>query len=334
MSKEKRAAKKANKKPANPEITKSVISSVTAVVCAVMIGVTAVSVSNKICEVDIKLSESTASDTQNTQNIESADNGIADVSADVTSDGTEVTDVQTAQDAAADDSNTGISAVTPVLNSGGSAQMGTAASSTQKIGLNSTNKSEVFKFYVAAVKATGNNVTVTRKKTLEKLDGGNGAVGNIISKLESVGKKALADNSGAEKGFRGSPELIKPDDITSAKATVNGNYTNVTMKVKDYTATSSGKANDGSVGRAIGVLDTLDAALDELPVTIDDTSGIKLLYTNAIITAKIDNRTDKVVSAKWSYDVIITVDNTKIKAFGIPITLDGTEVVICFEAAL
>ena len=106
------------------------------------------------------------------------------------------------------------------------------------------------------------------------------------------------------------------------------------MKVKDYTATSSGKANDGSVGRAIGVLDTLDAALDELPVTIDDTSGIKLLYTNAVITAKIDNRTDKVVSAKWSYDVIITVDNTKIKAFGIPITLDGTEVVICFEAAL
>ena len=69
-------------------------------------------------------------------------------------------------------------------------------------------------------------------------------------------------------------------------------------------------------------------------VTIDDKSGIKLLYTNAVITAKIDNRTNKIVSAKWSYDVIITVDNTKIKAFGIPITLDGTEVVIRFEATL
>lgn len=331
MSKEKRAA---NKKPANPEVTKSVISSVTAVICAVIICVSAVSVTDKVCEFNIKLSESAAENAENTPDIESGESEIDDVSSGMESDGISSDSEQTAQDLSSDDSNTEISADTSVSNGTPSAQADTAASSSQKIGLNSTDKAEVLKFYVAAAKSTGNNVTITRKKTLEKLDGGKGAVGNIISKLESVGKKALADNSGAEKGLRGYPELMKTDDITSAKATVSGNYTNVTMKVKDYTANSSGKANDGSVGRAIGVLDTLDEALKELPVTIDDTSGIKLLYTNAVITAKIDNRTNKIVSAKWSYDVIITVDNTKIKAFGIPITLDGTEVKIRYEATL
>lgn len=334
MSKEKRADKKANKKPANPEVAKSVISSVTAVICAVIICVSAVWVTDKVCESNVRLSESAAENTENTPGIESFDSEIANTSADTTADGAENTDALTEQEATADESGAGDSSGAADSTVSGYAQSGSAATTAQKAGLNSTDKAEVLKFYVAAAKSTGNNVTVTRKKTLEKLDGGSGAVGNIISKLESVGKKALADNSGAEKGLRGYPELIKPDDITSAKATVNGNYTNVTMKVKDYTATSSGKANDGSVGRAIGVLDTLDEALEELPVTIDDKSGIKLLYTNAIITAKIDNRTNKIVSAKWSYDVIITVDNTKIKAFGIPITLDGTEVVIRFEATL
>lgn len=304
----------------------------TAIIFAVIIGVTATSVTDKMCDVEKNLSESSASGEQSSQGIDSTDSEFADTSADTAADVAENTDAQTEQETPVDESSAGDSSGSAASTGSGSAQSGSAASSAQKVGLNSTDKAEVLKFYVAAAKATGNNISVTRAKTLEKLDGGNGTAGSIISKLETVGKKALADNSGTEKGFRGSPELMKPDDISSAKATVSGNYTNVTMNIKDYTALPSGKANEGSVGRAIGVLDTLDEALAELPLTIEDTSGIKLLYTNAVITAKIDNKTNKVVSAKWSYDVIISINNTKVKAFGIPFTLDGTEVVIRYVA--
>lgn len=190
---------------------------------------------------------------------------------------------------------------------------------------------QVLDLYVTAAKKAGMNITVNRSKTLTRLNGGSGAAGNLISSLEKIAKSVLANQSGEDAGVRGYPELLTEDDITSAGAIANGDITEVTLKIKDYTAMPTGRANEGSVGHAIGVLDTIDEALNELPLNVDDPSNIRLRYTNASIKAKINTKTQTLVSAEWVYDVAILINNTKCK-MGISFTLDGAEASIHYVA--
>ena len=68
--------------------------------------------------------------------------------------------------------------------------------------------------------------------------------------------------------------------------------------------------------------------------TIGDTSNIRLKYTNAKVTCKINNKTNQIVSAKWEYDVDVDIPNNKVKFQGLTITLKDANVVIHYQAVL
>ena len=213
----------------------------------------------------------------------------------------------------------------------------TGSKTTSKSSSSSTGNStsDIIKKYVSAAKATDKNIKVTITKTLNSLNGGTGAGGSLISKLESIAKKALANKSGVENGVRGNPDLITAADISKATISSNATYTNINLIVKDYTAKPTGRNNEGSVGHVIGVLDTLDEALKELPLeTVGDTSNVRLKYTGAKVVVNINNKTNKIVSALWEYDVNVIIPDDKVKLVGIPMTLKDASAVIHYKAVI
>ena len=206
-----------------------------------------------------------------------------------------------------------------------------ASSSTTKA---TNSKSDIVAKYISAAKATDKSVKVTTAKTLSKIDGGEGLVGAFVSAIEPVAKDALAKNSGVESGVRGNPDLIKVSDIKSATIKNDGTYTTIKLVVNDYTAKATGRKNEGSVGHVVGVLDTLNEAIDQIGLTVADASNVRLIYNNAYVQAKINNKTNKIVSATWEYDVNVDIPNNKIKFSVFSITLKNASVVIHYKATL
>lgn len=210
----------------------------------------------------------------------------------------------------------------------------TSSSKTTTKVATSNSKSDIVAKYISAAKATDKNVKVTTQKTLSKIDGGEGLVGAFVSAIEPVAKDALAKNSGVESGVRGNPDLIKVSDIKSATIKNDGTYTTIKLVVNDYTAKATGRKNEGSVGHVVGVLDTLNEAIDQIGLTVADASNVRLVYNNAYVQAKINNKTNKIVSATWEYDVNVDIPNNKIKFSVFSITLKNASVVIHYKATL
>lgn len=217
-------------------------------------------------------------------------------------------------------------------SSSSSSNSKSSSSSKQQTG-NST--SDIVAKYVSAAKATDKNVKVTVTKTLVKLNGGDAGLGGLISALEGAAKNILADKSGTETGVRGNLDLITVNDFSKVTSSNDGSFTTVNMTIKDYTATADGRSNEGSVGHVIGVLDTIKEATDPMGMeAVGDTSNIRLKYSNAKVTAKINNKTNKIVSAKWEYDVDVVIPDNKVKFKGVTLTLRNANVVIHYQAVL
>ena len=180
-------------------------------------------------------------------------------------------------------------------------------------GLNSTDAEEIVAYYNAARKATEGHAPAGKQTmTLAALDGGSGLVGNIVSAFEGIAKSALEKNSTATDYIPAHDhDDVKASDVQNAKATSDGKYTTITFDVVTQYGNASTKGGDGSVGRAIGVLDGIDSALKELSgVQVSDgIQNIKLTYKNAKVTAKIDESTGRIVNGTWQYRVDINVSS-------------------------
>ena len=176
---------------------------------------------------------------------------------------------------------------------------------------------EIVAYYNAARKATEGHAPAGKQTmTLAALDGGSGVVGNIVSAFEGIAKSALEKNSTATDYIPAHDHGdVKASDVKNAKATSDGKYTTITFDVVDQQANASTKGGDGSVGRAIGVLDGVDSALKELNgVEVQDgIQNIKLTYKNAKVTAKIDESTGRIVGGTWQYRVDINVSSITLK---------------------
>ena len=194
-------------------------------------------------------------------------------------------------------------------------------------GLNSTDAEEIVAYYNAARKATEGHAPAGKQTmTLAALDGGSGLVGNIVSAFEGIAKSALEKNSTSTDYIPAHDhDDVKASDVRNAKATSDGKYTTITFDVVEQSANASTKGGDGSVGRAIGVLDGIDSALKELSgVTVSDgIQNIKLTYKNAKVTAKIDESTGRIVGGTWQYRVDINVSSITIKIGILSATLKG-----------
>ena len=200
---------------------------------------------------------------------------------------------------------------------GGTQQGGTATTK----GLNSTDPATVAAFYCKARKAT--KPAPKGQQTLTLGNGGKiegeGFVGTIVKLgsgvIDSVLKKNSTETDWIPAGSHA--DIKASDDVKSASAKVNGNYTEVSMTFKEQTDGSDGDSkNGGPVARGVGTLGSIDGALKDLGAEIKSgRENVKLTYVNAKLNCKIDNKTGKIVSGTWSYTVQIRISEATI-SFG------------------
>ena len=239
-----------------------------------------------------------------------------------------------ADDSAADDSSASDSSSNSSASSSKSSSSSSKSSSSNSSNADANTLANAVAKYVAAAKATDKNVKVTITKSLSSIKVG-GLSDTITKLIKSVANSVLADHSGTETGVRGNPDLITVNDFSSYKMSNDGTNTSISFVVKNYTATATGRSNEGSVGHVIGVLDTLSEATEPMGMeTVSDTSNVRLAYKNAKVTCKINNKTGKLVSAKWEYDVDVSIPDNKVKFKGFTLNLKDAAVVIHYQAVL
>lgn len=206
---------------------------------------------------------------------------------------------------------------------GGTQQGGTATTK----GLNSTDPATVAAFYCKARKAT--NPVPKGQQTL-KLSGeitADGGLGGVLKFVQPVINGALNKNSTETDWIpAGSHADIKASDVKTASAKVNGNYTEVTMTFKEQTDGSDGDSkNGGPVARGVGTLGSIDGALADLNAEFKSgKENVKLTYTDAKLTCKIDNNTGKIVSGTWHYLVKINISSAELKFKVLPGAINVT----------
>lgn len=308
------------------KIAITIVNCVTALVCCVAVAVAGNSITGKICENQEAVDNIFASGAAGGSAV-SSDDVYTDGSG-VSVDGTVVADdgaavIADEGNVTADDGSTG--------STDGSAEEQTVASDkviTVTSGLNSTNKAEILKYYqLVMTKNEKDGLGHNQTMTLQKLDGGSGAIGKFISWFEGVAKKALADNSTSHEGLPGVHDQIKTSDWASAKAVNDGKYTTVTIKLVEQTDGPYGKTSEGTVGRSIGVLDGVATAIAEINGLEADFQNGKLLlyYKNPQIVIKVDNKTGSLVkgACSWSYQVHVDIQKLDVSMMGISLTLNG-----------
>ena len=231
------------------------------------------------------------------------------------------TTVEDAQQAENTDKNESKPAV-----SNNKAPANTNKTAAQK-GLNSTNPAEVAAFYVKARNASMSNAP--KGNQVMKLSGkieGEGGIGKLLEIGQGIIDKALANNSVPTDFIpAGGYSDLRASDITSCSAKVQGNYTVVTVHLKDQTDGPNGnKTNGGAVSRGIGTLGSIDEALKELggAQITEGRDKLTLTYTDAHFTVKIDNNSGRIVSGTWHYLVKINISEAKIK-LGLSLPVKG-----------
>ena len=194
-------------------------------------------------------------------------------------------------------------------------------------GLNSTNPADVAAFYVKARNASMSNAP--KGNQVMKLAGkieGEGGIGKLLEIGQGIIDKALANNSVPTDFIpAGGYSDLRASDIKSCSAKVQGNYTVVTVTLKDQTDGPNGnKTNGGAVSRGIGTLGSIDEALKELggAQITEGRDKLTLTYTDAHFTVKIDNNTGRIVSGTWHYLVKINISEAKIK-LGLSLPVKG-----------
>ncbi len=314
-------------------IAPTVIKSITAVLCSAAISLTGLSITTKVCENEKALAEKAGT----TASVPvSADDSFADSDNTVNDEISETENTVSENDetTSANDNNA----------EDNSAQESTGSTDSEKekktekekkaekeitltSGLQSTDKSEVLKYYKLVAAENAKNGNFQSKMTMTSLDGGKGAVGAVISAFKPIAVSALKKNSTVADVIPGAPDKITEADWEKATAVNDGKYTTLTIQVKNQTDGADGKVNEGSVGRSIGVLDGIQQALDNLSgVSADFENGqFSLDYKDAYIKVKVDNATGKLVkdSCKWHYIVNVNMDLLEVKVTFIPATLNG-----------
>ena len=221
------------------------------------------------------------------------------------------------------------------------AETTTAAATTAaaSAGLNSTDVAEIVEYYKASVKKTG-RVTDTKKMWLADDITGDGFIGAALGVLQPIIESVLADQGGTqERDLPGADEniaRIKADDVAKAQATSKDGKTTIAIQLKNQVdgPEANGKT-DGPVARGIGTLEGLDSALDALGATISEgRETVKLTYKNATIKVVIDEKTGKIVSGSWKYDIDVDIADAAIKMAGINLNAKNLHTVIGFSVEM
>ncbi len=214
-----------------------------------------------------------------------------------------------------------------------------ATTAAASAGLNSTDAAEIVEYYKAAVKKTS-RVTDTKKMWLAADITGDGFIGAALGVLQPIIESVLADQGGTkERDLPGSDEniaRITAADVAKAQATSKDGKTTIAIQLKDQVdgPDANGKT-DGPVARGIGTLEGLDSALDTLGATISEgRETVKLTYKNATIKVVVDEKTGKIVSGSWKYDIDVDIADAAITMAGINLKAKNLHTVIGFSVEM
>lgn len=214
-----------------------------------------------------------------------------------------------------------------------------ATTAVASAGLNSTDTAEIVEYYKAAVKKT-NRVTDTKKMWLAADITGDGFIGAALGVLQPIIESVLDGQGGTKErdlpGSDGNIARITAADVAKAQATSKDGKTTIAIQLKDQVdgPEANGKT-DGPVARGIGTLEGLDSALDALGATISEgRETVKLTYKNATIKVVVDEKTGKIVSGSWKYDIDVDIADAAITMAGINLNAKNLHTVIGFSVEM
>ena len=308
----------------NAKIKATIIKSVSAVLCTLLISYAGITNTQKICDNNLEISANSSkgissSDTVNddfsaSSDISSDDYSSADISSD-TDEFSEDTDEPASEN---DEQN--------VSETQSGAESTTKKAEKKKItltgGLSSTNKEEVLEYY-KLVSKKNSKLLFTKTLTLVSMDGGKNMSQKMIDVFLPIAQKALDKNTVTDEPYPGVPDKIKASDWQEAKAVNDGTYTTVYIKVVPQTDSYNGKKFEGSAGRTMTVLDGLDEAISEMNVVSVDLANTKMVikYLEPTVKLKVKNSTGELVKGgcEWKYitNPCIESIDAKVLAFNI-----------------
>ena len=181
---------------------------------------------------------------------------------------------------------------------------------TEAEGLDLNDKQAVLDYYNAAVKKTDKDWPKGQQtmKLSRDITGDGALVGTFVKMITPIARLVLENNS-SETDWVPGEGILKLSDCESISATSNNGVITVKIKLKTQVDGSDGDPhNGGPVARGIGTLGSIDSALSQLGITIDEgRETVALTYKNASLTANISEETGKITSGTWKYTVDILV---------------------------
>jgi len=139
---------------------------------------------------------------------------------------------------------------------------------------------------------------------------------------------ALLMDGDNNTGLPGNPAAITANDLVSARSEThnNGRTRVITLVPRDQTDGPTGAANNGSVGRTIGVLgadvtEVLNSIFNGIPllgpmIGALGTLAVQVRYTNPRIELRVNTADNSIISADFSYDMLIVVPLLELLPFG------------------
>ncbi|MBQ2812194.1 MAG: hypothetical protein IJE63_02990 [Clostridia bacterium] len=177
-------------------------------------------------------------------------------------------------------------------------------------GLDLNDKQAVLDYYNAAVRKTDKDWPKGQQtmKLSRDITGDGALVGMFVKMVTPIAKLVLNNNSSETDWVPGEGDL-RLSDCESISATAKNGVVTVKIKLKSQVDGSDGDPhNGGPVARGIGTLGSIDEALSQLGITLDEgRETVALTYKNAGLTANISEETGKITSGTWTYTVDIHV---------------------------
>ena len=177
-------------------------------------------------------------------------------------------------------------------------------------GLDLNDKQAVLDYYNAAVRKTDKDWPKGQQtmKLSRDITGDGALVGMFVKMVTPIARMVLENNSSETDWVPGEGDL-RLSDCESISATAKNGVVTVKIKLKSQVDGSDGDPhNGGPVARGIGTLGSIDEALSQLGITLDEgRETVALTYKNAGLTANISEETGKITSGTWKYTVDIHV---------------------------
>ncbi|MEE1012270.1 MAG: hypothetical protein U0L11_09605 [Acutalibacteraceae bacterium] len=177
---------------------------------------------------------------------------------------------------------------------------------------------QIVEFYKAsAIKSKASGVVSRQTMAVKEMvvNDGNGLLGTLMKIAEPLMMEALKRHIKEYVGITGGVENFTVNDIESAKAYKNGEYTIVEVELKEQVDGPHGDMLSGTTGHAISVVGDISVVTNEFPmfdIEIEE-EDLRIYYYNPKFIVKI-NKDGIIEKGSWSYLLYAEVNGIEIES--------------------